>query len=364
MSNLASKGKIFYLCLEPVREGHASYTHVIEIVNELKKLGWEVELFKPDYDDNKLPLLAERIIQMLKVQWKLIWSKERPDLIYIRCHPFSFITALWAKLKEIKLIQEVNGHYKDLYVSWSWARYFCRFFEFLYRKQFQWADHIIVVTQGLKNFASQEAKHERISVITNGVNTALFHPKAKTEVNLPSRFVIFFGTFAKWQGISLLLQAVDHAKWPQDLKLVILGDGEERLLVENKAKVSNKVLYLGRKPYAQMAGIIARSIVGLVPKQNIQGNISTGLSPLKLYETIACGVPVIVSEQPEQADFVRENKCGWVVKEQTPEAWAEAVQKATDNTTSSIKISEELIDAISWSRKAKILDEIIIKHVV
>lgn len=361
MSSLTNKQEIFYLCLEPVREGHASYTHVIEIIQGLEKFGWKIKLFNPSYDDKQLPCLWTRIFAMLRTQWRLIHFNRRPSLIYIRCHPFSFIIALWAKWKGIRVFQEVNGSYEDLFISWPWTRYFSSFFKKLYRKQFQWADHVVVVTEGLKKFIKKEANHERITIISNGVNPKIFNRKAKTDYALPTQFVIFFGTFSRWHGISLLLDAVDCAEWPQGVKLVFIGDGIERKSIEDKVKNSDKVLYLGRKPYREVGGIVAKAIAGLVPIQNLEGRALTGLAPLKLFETIACETPVIVSDQPEQENFVKENECGWIVKEQTSAAWARAVRKAAHNTESPIKISKELIEFISWSKKAENLNKIILE---
>ncbi len=359
MSNSLNRGEIFYLCLEPVREGHASYTHVIEIIQGLEKLGWKIKLFRPSYNDKKLPSLFKRILALIKTQWHLIRQKEHPYIIYIRCHPFSFVVALWAKWKGVRVFQEVNGPYQDLFIAWPWTTCFRSFFKMLYRKQFEWAEHIIVVTSGLKEFVKQEAKHERITVISNGVNIKIFNQDAKTSYELPDRFVVFFGTFSRWHGISLLLDAVDHPEWPEEIKLVFIGDGVEKKSIENKSKISKKVIYLGRKPYKEIGGIIAKAIAGLVPIQNIDGRALTGLAPLKLFETIACGVPVIVSDQPEQADFVKKNKCGWIVKQQTPENWAKAVKSVSQQNFVDLRLNRKLIESISWEHHASKLNALI-----
>ncbi len=352
--------RIFYLCLEPVREGHASYTHVIETVEGLTKLGWTVKLFSPSYKSKNLPFLYERVLEMFKAQWRLITSKTSPNLLYIRCHPFSFFTSAWAKIKGIKMVQEVNGPYEDLFIAWPWTRYFRSFFKLLYRKQFQWADHIITVTEGLKHFLEIEAKHKRISVISNGVNTSLFNSKAKTHHKLPSQFVVFFGTFSRWHGIPLLLQAVEEPEWPQNIKLVFIGDGIERGLIENKLKNNPNIIYLGRLPYKEIGGIVAQAKAGLLPIQNIGKRASTGLSPLKLFETVACCVPVIASDQPEQTNFVAKNKVGWIVSEQTPEAWAKAVKIAVSQEHSEFEFTKSLIKSISWDEKVKNLNRILL----
>ena len=137
------------------------------------------------------------------------------------------------------------------------------------------------------------------------------------------------------------------------------GDGTERLLIEEKSKTNPRIVYLGRIPYKEVGGIVAQSIASLVPIQNIENRASKGLSPLKLSETIACGIPVIVSDQPEQSDFVYKNKVGWIVKEQTPDAWAKAVKIAVSQERT--KFTKSLIKSISWDEKVKILERLLLK---
>ena len=49
------------------------------------------------------------------------------------------------------------------------------------------------------------------------------------------------------------------------------------------------------------------------------------MNPLKLFETLACGIPAIVSELPGQADLIREGRCGLVIPCNDPTALARAV---------------------------------------
>lgn len=50
---------------------------------------------------------------------------------------------------------------------------------------------------------------------------------------LPQPYKVFFGSFAPWQGISTLLRA--SSGWPEDLPLVVVGDGALRSEVERAA---------------------------------------------------------------------------------------------------------------------------------
>jgi glycosyltransferase involved in cell wall biosynthesis len=160
-------------------------------------------------------------------------------------------------------------------------------------------------------------------VIPNAANTDLFMPSAQTQIDAPRRYALFFGALSAWQGIDTLIEAVRQPSWPQEIKLVIAGDGAEREKL--KSVTGDLIVYLGTVPYRSMPGLIAHALAGLIPKTDIAGHSATGLSPLKLYETLACGTPVIVSDFPGMADLVRESGAGLAVEPCNPAALAEAV---------------------------------------
>jgi glycosyltransferase involved in cell wall biosynthesis len=78
-------------------------------------------------------------------------------------------------------------------------------------------------------------------------------------------------------------------------------------------------------PQETLVGYITGAVVGLVPINSVGGRGTYGLSPLKLYEMLACGLPVIVTDFPDQADLVRSLDAGLVVPPDDPAALARAV---------------------------------------
>ncbi len=318
------KQNISYLCLQATREGQASYAHVHEIIKGLEKRDWNVRLYEPRYRAwSKQPGPVRRLLEFAFIQLRLFLS-ERPDVVYIRWHFASFPTAFLARLWRIPVIQEVNGPYEDLFIAWPLTRRFAWFFKWLLRTQLRWADAVIAVTQELADWSKGESGNNNVFVVPNGANTELFRPGAPVSVSLPENFVVFFGALAAWQGIETLLKALDEADWPANVKLVIVGDGAERFRVEDAAR-TGKVIYLGTIPYKQMPGIVARSIAGLSPQNSAGGRSATGLNPLKVFETLACGVPVVVTDFPGQAALVRDGMCGIVIPPEDPGALARAV---------------------------------------
>lgn len=320
---------LHYLCLESTREGQAAHTHVNEIASGLSRRGWTVRCFAP-HDANAAtpPGVLRRALEYVRVQWKLCSARGNPDVIYLRAHYAAFPTALWAKCSRMPVIQEVNGPYDDLFMAWPWTRRFGRLFRWLMRTQLRWANAIITVTPQLAEWVRREAPGANVHVVPNGANIDLFHPGATADVaGLPRVYAVFFGALAPWQGIETLLAAVQGPTWPEGVSLVVVGDGVERGKVEAAAS-TGKVIYLGSVPYRRMPGIIAQAVTSVSPQTafgTFGKRAATGLSPLKLFESLACGIPVVVTDIPGPADLIREAGGGLVVPPDDPRSLAEAV---------------------------------------
>jgi len=316
---------VHYLSLQDVAYGQAAHAHVHEIMVGLRRCGWEVKLFAPHYGPGRSPGLAARIWQLIWTQMR-IWVRGRPDLLYVRFHFASWPTCLWARLRRIPVVQEVNGTYEDLFIAWPVARRARRVLVGLMRSQLRMASGVICVTHGLADWVRREVGQDlRLAVVPNGVNTVMFHPDAPVDASLelPGRYVLFFGALAPWQGLNVLLAAVERQEWPDGVQLVVVGDGVKRSCVVTAARRCRRIHYLGPQPYKRMPGIVARAMASVSPQVHPRG--STGLMPLKLLESLACGVPVIVTDYPDMADLVRQARCGIVVPPGSAEELARAV---------------------------------------
>ncbi len=359
--------KLKYLCLQATRQGQASYAHVHEIIKGLRKRSWNIELFEPSYTKkDKMPGPLMRLIEFLITQIRLGNKIKKGDMIYIRSHFATFPIALIAKIMRIPVIQEVNGSYEELFIVWPSTRYFSKLFKFLCRIQYKWANVIITVTPQLKEWLYKETGKNEIYIVPNGANTDIFNPNAINNYKIPKPYVVFFGALTAWQGIDTLLAAVNLIEeWPEDLKLVIMGDGIERAKVEKLANQNPKIIYLGKIPYKNVPGVIVHSLAGLSPQNNICGRSNTGLYPLKLFETLACGVPIIVTDFPGQADLIRKYNCGMVISHEDPKELTEAIKYLYNNPKLRREMGKRGYEAIkkehSWDKRAAEIDKILLR---
>lgn len=352
--------KLIYLCLQVTKEGQASHAHVHEIINGLRKMNWEISLYEPSYVKMKeKPGISRRLLEFIKVQISLLLNMNqiKPNAIYIRNHFATFPTALWARMTGNFIVQEVNGPYEDLFIAWPWTRNLASLFKWLIRVQLKWANAVIVVTPQLEKWVQVETRQQHIYVVPNAANSEIFYPDAETKYQDFNEYVVFFGALARWQGIETLLKAVSNSQWPSDVNLLIVGDGDQREIVEKASAINSKIFYLGFVPYSEVPGIVANSIAGLSPMNNEGGRSVTGLYPLKLFETMACGVPVIVTDFPGQADLVKQYDCGIVVPAERPEEIAKAVAYLYHNKTIAFDMGRRGRKAIeelhSWKNRAE-----------
>lgn len=355
---------LYYLCLQATKEGQASHAHVHEIIKGLKRRGWTVRLFEPSYARrSSLPSFPRRLIEFIRVSLhlmvKMVWY--RPDCLYIRHHPFVFPVSLWARILRIPQVLEVNGCYDDLFLAFPWATPFRQILEFCLQRPLHWANWVVTVTEPLVEWVRQRAGHSRVALIPNGANADLFVPEAREdplppEIAPSSSYVIFFGALAPWQGIEVLLSAVADCHWPPEIALVIIGDGKLKPQVLTHAQQNPLIRYVPPRPYDEMPRWIARSVASIAPMADIPRN-RLGVMPLKVFESLACGVPVIVSDLPGMADLVNHYQCGIVVPPSDAPALAQAVARLVEQPDLRRQMGQQGRTAIlsqhSWDKRAE-----------
>ncbi|MDY0087577.1 MAG: glycosyltransferase family 4 protein [Coriobacteriia bacterium] len=320
--------RIAYLCLQSTKQDQASQAHVHEIINGLRSQGAHVDLFEPEYATDTLPGAVGRLMAFLRSQMRLIKVMRRYDVLYIRGHALAWPTAFWARRVSMPVVQECNGMVDDFFIAWPAARRIQRSITWLTYDQFRKADEIIVGSSGLAAWLKRETGRDG-HIIPNGANCEIFQPMERPEgVVLPDEYVVFFGSLAPWQGIDTTLAAVRDPQWPEGLALVVAGDGVKRGAVEAAAAAGDgRVVYLGSLPYDQVAAIVSNAVCSLVNKEQ-EEFAAAGISPLKLYESMACGVPVIATEgMPGLTEVVREQEVGIIVPQRDSGALASAVAR-------------------------------------
>lgn len=328
MNAIATPRRLAYLSAQAIVEGQDTWAAVLEIVHSIEAAGWDVDLYYPVYDRPSPPGFMRRMAQIARVEWRLMRRVRSYDAVYVRAHPLAWPVTAAARRSGVPVVQESNGSWDDAFMAWPATRRFSRLVIALQRAQYRSADAVIAVSESLADWVSEVTGRSDVVVSPNGANDEVFRPGVQRLPGLPERYVTFFGQFAPWQGIDSLLTAVESAEWPEGVSLVLAGDGALRERVESAAASSDRVSYVGVLPYADVPRLVANALAATVLTYAPE---RAGYSPLKLYESMACGVPVICTDTPGQAEYVRAEDAGIVVPPEVPGAIARAVaQLAAD----------------------------------
>ncbi|BAU63656.1 glycosyltransferase [Stanieria sp. NIES-3757] len=326
--------RIAYLCADPGVPvfGHKGCSiHVQEILRSLLKLGHQVSLFAVRLGDEppadlanidvyRLPPIPKGEQSMreqvalsinpdLRLELELAGSF---DLIYERYSLWSYSGMEYAQAQGIPGILEVNAplieeqaKHRGL-INRTGA-------EVVAQRVFTAASQIVAVSTPIKNYLTNYVSPEKVHVIPNGVNHNRFAlPLVPTFPPNSETFVVgFVGSLKPWHGLAILTDAFArlHHKVPQ-ARLLIVGDSPEREKIEanfSARELQSAVHFTGAVIPEQIPGLLASMNVAVAPYHD---HTDFYFSPLKVYEYMAAGLPVVTSSIGQLTELIEDGVNG------------------------------------------------------
>ena len=163
------------------------------------------------------------------------------------------------------------------------------------------ADLRVAVSDEVRRAAAPFAAGGASITVPNGVDTDLFESRpdrqrARAAFGLPTGGALlgFTGSIRPWHGLDTAIAAL--AELPEHVELVVAGDGPVRVQLEQQALalgVGHRVRWLGALAHERVPQMLAACDLALAPYPELP---NFGFSPLKLYEYLAAGVPVVASD--------------------------------------------------------------------
>lgn len=160
---------------------------------------------------------------------------------------------------------------------------------------------------------------KKIIVIRNGANTLLFRRDAKTrqkirnELAIQDRFVIIYaGLHGLAYDLEGLIDSAAEFEGEGKLHFLLIGDGPTKLSTETKARSLGltNVTFLPSQPRERIPDYYNAADLAIIPLRYPQ---IAGHFPVKIYDSMACEVPVVVAAFGEPRQVVEENSAGLAV---------------------------------------------------
>jgi glycosyltransferase involved in cell wall biosynthesis len=234
---------------------------------------------------------------------------------------------------------------------------------------YQNCSYLICVTQSLKDIIVEHAgiDPDKIIVVPNGVDLRKFEPdKYSTKRLFPGFTIGFVGGLFKWQGMDYLLRAMDElVKAGRDVNLVVVGDGTMRESAEVLARqlgLESRVVFVG-----QVAGsVVPEYIKGFDVCFSGQIPHAFGAmygSPMKLYEYMAMGRPVVASAFEDARNLIVHGKNGFLFQAQDHSSLVSTLELAYESRAELDaygQLSREIVvEHHSWEARIKYMLSVI-----
>ena len=302
---------------ELIRRGHDVTVHTTRAGRDIPDdlAGLKVIETRIEADD---PAARERAQQEVSARIAARIIADGADLVYERYSLFSTALAEVAEATGAAGVLEVNAPlieeqrtHRVLVDEEAAAKALAR--------QVAAATATIAVSDPVRDWVRERTGSESVHTVPNGVSITRIVPRPE-EIGDP--VVTFVGTLKPWHGVADLLAAAALAKRPW--KLRIIGDGPERAALEEQAAgLGIEVDFRGAVAPADMPEQLAGSAIGVAPYPDLGGEQQQYFSPLKVYEYLAAGLPVVASAVGQLPQILGE--LGTLVPPSDPAALATAI---------------------------------------
>lgn len=225
----------------------------------------------------------------------------------------------------------------------------------------------------LLTIVPDEVRRDKVHRVDWGANVERFRPDVspkKLPIPESARVVVFSGSFRRWHGADLLVEAAPGvlARAPEAFFL-LLGSGPSWTATRERVRklgIDGRCLFTGAVPYDEMPSYLKRACVGVAPYQPSRlGQMKLGFywSPLKIFEYMAMALPVVTLDVPPLAEIVRRDVEGLLVPEGDAGALAESIAALLANPDRARTLGEAGRDRVvarySWQRHCEQLESIL-----
>ena len=350
--------RIFYFARIDIEANDAGARHVLETCKQFASIGHEIFLFIPDLGSN-LKLSGVSIIQVPVIVRKPAFTyfsfhavlflyllyhclTNKPDAVYTRQQTLEW-WATWLKvIFRLRYAIEVNGlPLIELKMSQApkWIASVTRIMEWIC---YRFPDFWVVPTTHIRDFLCKKYRlHPKLFlVVSNGANDNVFFPidqrSCQDQLGLSSekKYLLFMGGFRKWHGILDLIEIMpDLIDSNPNVNLLLVGEGELTAGLREKVEamdISDNVIFCGRQPLKEMPVYINAADICLAPFFDERSQ-HTGLSPLKIFEYMACGKPIIASALGGLDNLFKTYDMGEVVSSSDAKMWTTTILSLLNN---------------------------------
>lgn len=364
--------KVVYLSSSSIPSLSANSIHVMKMCQAFAKNGHEVTLLAPnnkkeyvqDVDCVYKYYGVEQSFEIIKLPWPEIKgrgyiyallaafmaSRLKPDLVFGR----NTIGCALAAFADLPVIFESHSPIAESGRFTSW------FFDKLsLSKKLK---KFVLITHSLKEYYISTHPHlaSIITVAPDGADPVSPDVKPVLLPNASKRMQVgYVGHLYEGKGIEVIVELSKHCSWA-DFHVVGGKEGDLNYWKERAKGVRNLTFY-GHVSHAQASSFIKSFDVVLLPNQpivrvNKKDEIGRWTSPLKMFEYMAAGKPIVASDLPVLREVLTHRRNALLCAHDDIQEWLAALTELVEDSllarSIGAKARDDFLRSYTWQVRA------------
>lgn len=245
-------------------------------------------------------------------------ASKKDGVIITRSFFSSFFLSIFKKKHFLEVHQEITGLTYLIFI-------------FLKMMKSKYIIKVIFITKSLANFYKKNCTN--FLVLADGVDVKNFQKRNKIKKRIIN--IYYIGSFYLGRGIDLI---IDIAKTLPQFKFILVGKRREDKNYLNSAL--KNVIIKNFIPYHKVPNEIKNADILIMPYKlknvlvNSKGrktDISKFTSPIKMFEYLSTGIPIVSANLPVLKEILENKKNCIIVKSNKIEDWANNLQNLSKN---------------------------------
>ncbi len=358
----------------PSDENDTAGIAIKQLACAMKNIGMHVEVLCPSIGSKD----EKGIISGIKVhrfryffrKYEMLFGRGGGIMPMLKKHPILYLVLPFAIISFIIAILKTSSRFDVMQIEWSVNGLFALPARFLSGKKmvvsllgsdmmkarssplfrlinsivFKSSDAVTAVSRALREEAlEQGSEKEKTFYLPYGLSTE-FLGKRPASFEKPFK-LLYVGNLIKLKNVDIILKTMKLL--PSYYTLTIVGDGPDKAYLENLSAelgINTRVKFTGRLPHDQIPEIMSEHHALILI------SLSEG-KPNVVYEAMACGLSVVVSNIPGSREYITDKVNGLVIEQIN--------EKQLKNALLTLFSSKELYTEISdnakrFARKNKI----------
>lgn len=203
---------------------------------------------------------------------------------------------------------------------------------------------VTAITDFIRDYASRRETRNDVIVIPDGVDTSSFDPskfdgeemRSKYGVGGENRLCVYAGRIEWCAGAQILVETANLLRKETNIKFLIVGEGNPQIIEELSR--CNNVIYTGPVFKEDVPRYLAAADIVLVPFPS--SIASHSISPLKLFEALSMGKPVVASAVSGIMEILSCEEFHGILASEDPNCWVSAITKLANNGDGNIYVEE------------------------